>query len=138
MTTSLWVRVVSSFSSSPLGFSFISYVLYLLCCFIFIPSFQWLKDTSSWRGSAIFWCSCWCYLEAYMHSQHVDTIHILGSSKMLLGKGYCYANKKLINCLSGFIDTYQIKLSKSDIFVIQLKILLTIKIIISDAIHCCW
>ena len=49
-----------------------------------------------------------------MHSQHVDTIHILGSSKMLLGKGYCYANKKLINCLSGFIDTYKIELSKSD------------------------
>ena len=72
-----------------------------------------------------------------MHSQHVDTIHILGSSKMLLGKGYCYANKKLINCLSGFIDTYQIKLSKSDIFVIQLKILLTVEIIISNAIHCC-
>ena len=64
-----------------------------------------------------------------MHSQHVDTIHILGSSKMLLGKGYCYANKKLINCLSGFIDTYQIKLSKSDIFV-MLKLLLTIEIII--------
>ena len=74
-----------------------------------------------------------------MHSQHVDTIHILGSSKMLLGKGYCYANKKLINCLSGFIDTYQIKLSKSDIYVnhLQLKFPLTIEIIISNTIHCC-
>ena len=38
-----------------------------------------------------------------MHSQHVNTIHILGGTKMLLGKGYSYANKKLINLLTAFI-----------------------------------